>query len=132
VLPRFSSNLAERPDVEAAADPLHRPRSPPVLSPRPRPPAPSWEPLDPSLPFPGRTPLRPHRNSGDRAAPLARGPDCKGSFLFKGRSAKQGPIRKESKTFRSFFETCILNSVWSIAGSCKISRNSYKTLKIAK
>jgi hypothetical protein len=57
---------------------------------------PRGSPCTPSLPFAGRTPARPRRNSGDRAAPLAQGPDCKGSFLSMGRSAKQGLFYKTS------------------------------------
>jgi hypothetical protein len=40
----------------------------------------------------------------DRRRP-PRGTQLQGGFLFEGRIAKQGPIRKESQTFRGFFDT---------------------------
>jgi hypothetical protein len=78
LLPHISSSFVERPIAVAAVDPLRRPCSSPVFSPRHRTPANSWEPLDPSPPFPWT-------NSGETSAEFR----CPRRPFVQG----EGPIR---------------------------------------
>jgi hypothetical protein len=57
------------------------------------------------------------RISSRTAAGRSWGLHCEPTYLSRGLNVRQGPICKESKTSRDFFETCFLNSELSFADS---------------